>query len=348
LTTRVTFEISDDEFANVKAVSGTAAVDSAGIGLGSVSVRAALHGAEAGNERGAVATLTTPGAYTWSMYVPVDWNSVDFVLSTSESAAGGGNTSRVYEGAAKTESVGSAGSTTIALTMNIYKITADATGGTLTPKVGEMTTKGALAGEVVSVDIAAAANYSYTSCSTTPATTPTATSDVIYTFSMPSQSITVNAVFTADEHSFSMVQTGTTNAVDSTTDYDFTPFDELNDPRHVYSGGLVHNYAEADIPAAYSVTITNSGNVAIPSLTVSLNPAGTVDYDLTGGTAADLAAGATRVFTVRPKTGKTNATTADIDHPGRVTVSGTGVTSVSFGVKFMVMCEDTATASGEV
>ena len=84
-------------------------------------------------------------------------------------------------------------------------------------------------------------------------------------------------------------------------------------------------------PAAKTVTITNSGTAATGELTIALAGTHATSFELNKTSIADILAGGTATFTVRPKTGLSAGT-----YNATVKVSGTGVTAQSFDVKFTV------------
>ena len=84
-------------------------------------------------------------------------------------------------------------------------------------------------------------------------------------------------------------------------------------------------------PAAKTVTITNSGTAATGELTIALAGTHATSFELNKTSIADILAGGTATFTVRPKTGLSAGT-----YTATVKVSGTGVTAQSFDVKFTV------------
>ena len=95
-------------------------------------------------------------------------------------------------------------------------------------------------------------------------------------------------------------------------------------------------------PAAKTVTITNSGTAATGELTIALAGTHATSFELNKTSIADILAGGTATFTVRPKTGLSAGT-----YTATVKVSGTGVTAQSFDVKFTVK-DGTSSLIGDV
>ena len=95
-------------------------------------------------------------------------------------------------------------------------------------------------------------------------------------------------------------------------------------------------------PAAKTVTITNSGTAATGELTIALAGTHATSFELNKTSIADILAGGTATFTVRPKTGLSAGT-----YNATVKVSGTGLTARSFDVQFTVK-DGTSSPIGDV